>query len=154
MSSDTGIDPRRDRLDAALEHEIAKARSRGMTEYWLGQILMVITLAASAVPAVGGIFELLTPRQLGALAAVPAGMAFVAAIFKFPAKANWYWRQAAALETIRDTLVYGSPKEYGLDTVARARTKLKEKMSEEWEREFTISWATFGSQASRSSSNP
>src|SRR5277367_4655119 len=109
MALEAAEDHRRTRLQAELEQEIAKAQSRALTEYWLGQILMIITLVASAVPAIGGIFELLTQRQLGALATAPTGMAFVAAIFKFPAKANLYWTLASNLDEIREALLYGNP---------------------------------------------
>jgi hypothetical protein len=139
-----GGDPKRLELQAELDREITRARARAMTEYWFGQILMVITLATSALPAVLGIFDLLPPRQLGALAAAPAGMAFVAAIFKFPAKANWYWRYETGVTVIRDKLVYGTGSGSDPESIAKSRTKLRSDMRAEWEREFTISWVAFG----------
>jgi hypothetical protein len=144
MASEAAEDHRRTRLQAELEQEIAKAQSRALTEYWLGQILMIITLVASAVPAIGGIFELLTQRQLGALATAPAGMAFIAAIFKFPAKANLYWSLASNLDEIREALLYGNPPDNDVARASRRHTQLKTKTREEWAREFTISWAAFG----------
>jgi hypothetical protein len=144
MALEPGDDRRRAQLQAELEREIAKAQSRAMTEYWLGQLLMIVTLVASAVPAVGGIFELFTQRQLGALATAPAGMAFVAAIFKFPAKANLYWSLASSLDELRVMLLYGSASDSDVAKVARRHSQLKTKIREEWAREFTISWAAFG----------
>ncbi|MBV9783072.1 MAG: hypothetical protein JO264_04570 [Acidisphaera sp.] len=134
-------DTRKQRLEAELDLGIKKARARAMTEFWLGQILMLATLVASAVPALAGLFEWLMPKQLGALALAPAALAFVATIFKFPAKANWYWREASSLEAIRNDLLFTREPDVG--RLASRRTKTQAEMRVEWEREFTVSWAQF-----------
>ena len=144
MALDAREDVKRSQLRQELESDISRARSRALTEYWLGQLLMGITLVTSALPAVLGIFEVLAPRQLGVLATAPAALAFVATIFRFPAKANWYWRLETGLVQMRDKLLFGKDSDQDVQAIAASRTAMKAKMREEWEREFTISWVAFG----------
>jgi hypothetical protein len=129
-------------LDQAIRHYNSRARAA----YWFAHILMILTVGTSIAATLCGVFLDVNGKVTGGIASLPAIMALVAVTFKPAGRANWHYRKKDRLYELRRRLRYELPESPSADNVAaisKAWTQLTDKMNEEWEREFTLSWAGF-----------
>ena len=133
-------------LRSELEKAIAHYNSRARAAYWCAHILMIITLGSSALATLCGVFLDVSGKTTGAIAAIPGIAALIAVTMKPAGRANWHYRKKDALNELRRRLLYELPQFPTANNVAaisKSWTELTKKMNEEWERDFTLSWASF-----------
>ena len=75
-----------DLLRSELEGLISYAKVRGIVNYWIALVLMLITVTSSFAAGIGGLFLNWGQKVLGGLAVVPGVIALVATTMKFQGK--------------------------------------------------------------------
>jgi hypothetical protein len=131
-----------DELKQAIEHYRRLARRN----YGFALLLMTLTLAASAVAGVGGLFFGLSGQITGGLALLPGILALVATVLKPQDRANWHYRKKDDLNALRRRLTYELPESPSPDNVAAissAWSDLDKGFNEEWEKNFALNWSPF-----------
>jgi len=129
---------------AALNQELkdaARDQSRfAKRAYLSSQFLLGSSLSCSIAAAICGIVFHVRTETVGAIAALPPLIAFIASNLKLDLRENWYYRKTAILETLRSRLLYQLPEVPTVDNVAAiaaARDKLEVEMQAEWYQTIT-----------------
>jgi hypothetical protein len=138
---------RKTALEQELIDGIAFEHSRAVGDYWIGNMLMIITLASSAAAGFGGLLNWFSPQVIGALALVPGILALAEGEMKFHGKSEWHYRKQYALEGLHSRLRFQMPAAPNADqiaAIASERDDLKIKMNKEWNERFQLNWTAFG----------
>lgn len=148
------IQHRIDALRTEIEDTIALYGRLARLNYWGAAGLMALTLASSALAALGGFLGF--PSQLvGSVALLPGVIALIATTFNLQGRANWHYRKKDALYGLRRKLLFELPENpaaQDIAAVAEEWTQLNERMNVLWESDLSLSWAAFarrGEQAGR-----
>jgi hypothetical protein len=107
---------------------------------------MIVALLCAAIAGVGGLTQTLSQTALGVLALIPAGIAITVAQFKFQGRSSWHYRKSNEFDALRSRLKFQGPVELTADhiaEIAKDRTLLKDRMQEEWDKEFEFNWTAF-----------
>jgi hypothetical protein len=140
------IEDRINSLNGELTNAIEHYRRLAQWNYRLALMLMTVTLCASAIAGIGGIFFGLTGQVAGGIALLPGILALGTTVLKPQGRANWHYRKKDSLNALRRRLAYEMPEPPSPDdisAISSSWTELNAKMNEEWERNFTLSWTLF-----------
>lgn len=135
MAISPEIQSRRDRLADELQKGADWQSRDAARSYYSSQTLLFASLGCSVAAAISGIFFDVSSRIVGAVAALPPLIAYVAASLRLELRQNWYFRKSVPLKALRSQLLYQLPEEPTVESVAAiaaARDKLVADMQREW----------------------
>ena len=146
------IQSRIERLADELQKGADRQSHDANKSYYSAQTLVFASLGCSVVAAVSGIFFNVPSRIVGAVAALPPLIAYVASSLRLEVRQNWYFRKSVALKALRSQLLYQLPAEPTVENVAAiaaARDKLVTDMQREWYETITKGFLDFKAHADR-----
>ncbi len=129
-------------LNSAIEHY----RRLAVSNYRFALALMIVTLIASALAGLGGIFFGFGAKLTGGIALLPGITALIGSVLKPQGRANWHYKKKDALNALRRRLLYELPESPSPDNVAAISNdwaSLDKQMNEEWERNYILDWSSF-----------
>jgi hypothetical protein len=140
------LESRKKDLEQELLAEIEREDLRATQNHWIAIVLMIVALLCGAIAGVGGLTQTLSQTALGVLALIPAGIAIAVAQFKFQGRSSWHYRKSNEFDALRSRLKFQLPVELTADhiaAIAKDRALLKDRLQEEWDKEFEFNWTAF-----------
>lgn len=134
---------RQQSLIRELESEVGFAEYKAIANHQASLWLMALALASSVAAAVMGVFLPVSSTAVGAVAIVPALIAYVAANFKLEEKSGWHYRKSHLLRGLLSRLRYQLPDPVAVEdvkSIAAARDDVNLKMLDEWNQTLTFNW--------------
>ncbi len=144
MDEKSEVQKRIEILKTQLEGDIRFEVNRAKFDHWASMILMFLALASSGVAGIGGLLEVFTIKQTGAIALLPSILALIATTLKFEGKSAWHYRKKNRLEDLRDQLILQLPEIPTLDQIAalsKKRSNCIKSFQDEWEPNFPMDWS-------------
>lgn len=156
MANEPAAITRQRELVAELEPEIANEIQMANWNHRLSLGFMIVALLFSVATAIAGIFIKAKSEIVGAMAILPALIAYVAINLKLNGKSSWHYRMADGLDGFRSRLLYQLPDPPTVENIAgiaQARDAFIKEMQEEWDRTLALNWSGLAAHSATSQSN-
>jgi hypothetical protein len=146
MTNGSALQLKADELLDLIARDLRREHMRARANHWIGMILMVLAILASACAGLGGLTAKFGPQLTGGIALIPGAFALLSTTIKFDGRAMWHYRKKRELDALWRRLRFELPTPPTADQIARIstdRTAVDRKLDVEWEREFALGWGWF-----------
>jgi hypothetical protein len=130
----------RSELAGGLAAEVAGLKRSGRRNYAIVFMLKLSVVLASLAAGAWGLFAEVAKWAIGVVALIPAAATLLAQELKLQEKANYYYRWAQRLDSIRSRARFSSEPNDNVGNLAFQAGELRERMNEEWESGLQFGW--------------